>query len=79
MVTRVQVELVPEADADVREAVRAALARTTRADGLLPDAARGTAVQNGPGAWRRRALAEGVDRDPGYASAPRSSRGAARA
>jgi hypothetical protein len=66
----VEIELLPEPDAAAREAAFRAVAAVTRAEQL---AAAGYGSD-----WRRAALAEGVERDPGYAPSPRSSRGATR-
>jgi len=63
-------DLVPEAGGAARVAVRRAV------DAVAADEQRRTASYHGE--WRRTALAEGVDRDPGYAP-PRSSLGATRA
>ncbi len=66
-----RIELRPEAGPDADEVVFRALANEARrgragATPYLSD-------------WRRAALAEGVERDPGYAPSPRRSLGAARA
>ena len=65
-----RLELVPEATAEIERAVRQAIATLAadRARVSLPDEE-----------WRRAALAEGVERDPGYEPEPPSSRGATRA
>jgi flavin-binding protein dodecin len=77
----VRVELVPKAEAAIEEAVRRAVAEAERLAAPVRTATDTTdeLVAGARATWRRRALSEGVDRDPGYASAPRSRRGAARA
>ncbi|HEY7729878.1 MAG TPA: hypothetical protein VH950_03150 [Gaiellaceae bacterium] len=69
-----EIELVPAAEPVQQAAVAAAL-RAVRGD---LDTGRSPYVS----CWRRRGLAEAVERDepePGYAPSPRSSRGATRA
>lgn len=66
-----RIELLPEAGADAHEAVLRALAAEALSE------RRGAAPYLSD--WRRAAIAEGVDRDPGYAPSPRRSRGATRA
>jgi hypothetical protein len=67
----VKVELVPDGDPGTLASVRAAL------DALrLLDEQRALAYGS---EWRRHALADSVERDPGYVPSPRSSRGATRA
>ncbi len=65
-----RLELVPQATPEIERAVRQAIAA------LAAGPAR---VSLTDGEWRRAALAEGVERDPGYDPEPASSRGAARA
>ena len=66
-----QVDLVPDGSPAVTTAVARALAV------VAADAKRSTFAYGS--AWRRAALGEAVDRDPGYVPSPRSKRGAARA
>ena len=66
-----RIELRPEAGPDADEAVLRALAN----EALRERAGAAPYLSD----WRRAALAEGVDRDPGYAPSPRRSRGATRA
>jgi hypothetical protein len=66
-----QIELHPEAGSAAGKALLEALAKAD-----LGGHRAGAAYL---GSWRRAALAEGVDRDPGYVPAPRMSRGATRA
>jgi hypothetical protein len=65
----VRIVLDPPADPATEQAVRTAVAV----------AARAASPGGRPGPWRAAALAEAVERDPGYAPSPRISRGATRA
>jgi hypothetical protein len=67
----VEIELLPDDGPGARDAVQAALQALRLQD------AQGTRAYRSD--WRRTALAEAVERDPGYALSPRSSRGATRA